>query len=142
MPKSTTGGPSNAWEDVTEGNVDVVTQGAIDTSQPVHKLVDEQVGKSVDQTVDKPVDEQIDQSANEPVDVNGDGVIDEYERMTGAELSERCKRRGLPSSGAKADLVRRLQADDSRTNAPIAQVPDKPESGQVGNVPFESSAER
>lgn len=85
MPTTTSSGSSNAW--------------GVEPSNDVPDAVE-------------PAPEPTLTADDEPIDVNGDGIIDDYEKSTVADLSDECKKRGLPSSGTKSDLVKRLHAYD------------------------------
>jgi hypothetical protein len=73
----------------------------------------------------------------------------DYEAMSTPELQQECKRRGLPSGRAKADLVARLTGDDVAPQVVAAEpdvdlladvaVQDEAQSapGRTGSVPGE-----
>jgi hypothetical protein len=52
---------------------------------------------------------------DEDGDIEGTGI--DYEAATLLELQEEARRRGLPSSGTKADLRERLEDDDHASNS-------------------------
>lgn len=102
----------HVWADILVGSRAVPGESAVVDGDAGPVVEGEHGPELTDLPDGTPVEtNQSDEDA--PVDVNGDGQLDTYEQATKAELVAQCEQRGLPTSGTKAELVRRLQDHDA-----------------------------